>query len=136
MSSSVVVARHTVSYFLHFIWTGGPPGRRYWRNNSLDSCAVKGKTIPRMCWISVSITDGLLSTISHRLSKPILVPRRVRHHAVHHRLWTSLRCVEHWIFKQCVVEGEIVFVETCCVSIVDVCACTSSSMIPRSITQV
>ena len=37
----------------------------------------------------------------------LLVPRRMRHHAVHHRLLTSLRCVEHQIFQRCVVECEV-----------------------------
>ena len=29
------------------------------------------------------------------------------HHAVGHRLWTSLRCIDHQIHQQCVVECEI-----------------------------
>ena len=36
----------------------------------LDSCSVKGKTIPRMWLISVSIPHGLPSIISNKLSKP------------------------------------------------------------------
>ena len=48
----------------------GPPGRQCWRNDSVDSCSVKWKTISRMWSISVSILHGLPSIISHRLSKP------------------------------------------------------------------
>ena len=31
----------------------------------------------------------------------------MRHHAVRHRLWTSLRCIDHQFYQQCVVESEI-----------------------------
>ena len=62
MSSNVVAARHTASYFPHFVWTKGPPGRQYWRNNPWDSCSVKGKHSSHMLnqcvnttWSSVNI---------------------------------------------------------------------------------
>ena len=95
MSSEVVVARHTVSTS-PFCLDRGPPGRQYRRNNFLHSCSVKGKTIPRMWLISVSIPHGLPSIISHRLSKQLL--------AVRHRLLKSLQCIDHQFYQQCVIE--------------------------------
>ena len=63
--------RKTYCFMLSpFCLDKGPPGRQYWRNSSLVSRSDKGKNIPRICWISVSIPCGIPSTISHRLSKP------------------------------------------------------------------
>ena len=125
MSNNVVVPRHTVQYSLHFVWT------RVFEDDSTGGMILwirvsdEGKTF-RMWRINVSITRGLPSTISQDYRSPLLVPRRMRHHAVlvtdfGHRFDVLITK----FYQQCEVGcAQILFVETCYVSIVDVCTCT------------
>ena len=103
--NNVVVARHTVSYSHHFCLDRGLPRRQHWRNNSLDSCSVKGKT--HSSQMLNQRVDTTRSSVNNFAQIKLLVPRRVRHHAVGHRLWTSLRCIDNQMYQQCVVECEI-----------------------------
>ena len=70
VSSNVVVARHTVSCFLHFVWTevllGGSTGEIILWTRVQSTW----KTIPRTWLIRVSISHGLPPTTPQRLSKP------------------------------------------------------------------
>ena len=70
MSNNVVVARRTVSCLLHLVWTGVLQGDNTDGTVLWIHVQSQGKTIPRICWINVSIPRGRPSTISHRLSKP------------------------------------------------------------------
>ena len=73
----------------------GPGGRQYRRNNSLDSWSIKKKTF--LVYIELACQYHVVFRQQFRTDyrSQLLVPRRVGHHAVRRKLWTSLRCGDH-----------------------------------------
>ena len=104
MSNNVVVVRRTVSYFLHFVWT---------------KVRQDGSTGGTILWIPVQSKENHSSHVLESACRyhavfrqqfhidyrsQLLVPRRMRRHAVHHRLSSLRQCVDHQIFQRCVVK--------------------------------
>ena len=107
VSNNVVVARRTVSYFLHFAWTNvlwdGSTARiiLWFRAQSRETPFLAcGRSACRyhMVFHQQFRTD---------YRSQLLVPRRMRRHAVRHSLLTSLQRADHQVYQQCKVECEI-----------------------------